>query len=149
MGKPFAAMVKLTPELKAEFDFGQNGADANGVVPEIDFTGQEPLGPCPKCGARVFEHVMSYVCEKSTGANKSCDFRSGKIILQRPIEREQMTKLLTTGRTDLLQKFISKRNNRPFAAFLVKQPDGKIGWEFAPRPPKQPKKKAATPVPVE
>jgi DNA topoisomerase-3 len=149
MGKPFAAMVKLTPELKSEFDFGQNGADANGVVPEIDFSGQEPLGPCPKCGARVFEHVMSYVCEKSTGPNRSCDFRSGKIILQRPIEREQMAKLLTTGRTDLLHKFISKRNNRPFSAFLVKQPDGKIGWEFAPRPPKQPKKKAGTPVPAE
>jgi DNA topoisomerase-3 len=149
MGRPFAAIVKLTPELKAEFDFGQNGADANGNIPEVDFTGQEPLGPCPKCGARVFEHGMNYICEKATGPNRTCDYRSGKIILQRPIEREQMAKLLgPAGRTDLLQKFISRKNNRPFSAFLVKQLDGKIGFEFAPRPVKQPKKKSASSAPA-
>ena len=37
---------------------------------------------------------MNYICEKATGADRTCDFRSGKIILQRPIEREQMQKLL-------------------------------------------------------
>jgi len=142
MGRPFAAMVKLTPELKAEFDFGQNGADGSPAE-EIDFSGQESVGPCPKCAARVFEHGLNYICEKATGPNKTCDFRSGKIILQRPIEREQMAKLLNGGRTDLLHKFISKKNNRPFSAFLVKGPDGKVGFEFAPRAPKQPKKKAA------
>jgi DNA topoisomerase-3 len=31
----------------------------------IDFSAQEPLGPCPKCGARVFEFGKNYVCEKS------------------------------------------------------------------------------------
>jgi len=148
MGRPFAAIVKLTPELKAEFDFGQNNADANGVIPEVDFTGQESVGPCPKCGAPVYEHGMNYICQKATGPNRTCDYRSGKIILQRPIEREQMTKLLTAGRTDLLQKFISKKNNRPFSAFLVKQPEGKIGFEFAPRPVRQPKKKVPPKAPT-
>jgi len=46
-----------------------------------------------------------------------------------------MRKLLQTGRTDLLPRFISKKG-RPFKAFLVKQPDGKIGFEFQPRAPK-------------
>src|SRR5262245_64731835 len=50
--------------------------------------------------------------------SKTCDFRSGKVILQRPIEREQMNKLLATGKTDLLERFIS-RKGRPFKAFLV------------------------------
>jgi DNA topoisomerase-3 len=54
------------------------------------------------------------------------------MILQQPIEREQMKKLLATGRTDLLTGFVSKKN-RKFKAFLVKQPDGKIGFEFQPR----------------
>ena len=45
----------------------------------VDFTGQEPLGKCPKCGARVFENAMSYVCEHAVGAKRACDFRSGKI----------------------------------------------------------------------
>ena len=54
------------------------------------------------------------------------------MILQRPVERAQMQKLLATGKTDLLQ-FVSARTRRPFSAFLVRQPDGKIGFEFAPR----------------
>ena len=138
MGKPFAAVVRLSPEFKAEFDFGQSNSDEE--VP--DFSGLEPLGPCPKCAARVFEQPMAYVCEKSLGPEKSCDFRSGRIILQRPIEREQMQKLLATGRTDLLHRFISKKG-RPFSAFLVRGADGKVGFEFAPRAAKPGKVDAA------
>ena len=54
------------------------------------------------------------------------------MILQQPVEREQMTKLLATGRTDLLTSFIS-RKGRSFKAFLVKTPEGRIGFEFQPR----------------
>ncbi len=132
MGKPFAAVVRLTEELKAEFDFGQ--AAEGEAAP--DFSSQEPLGACPKCRARVFEHGAAYVCEKSVGPERSCDFRTGMVILQQPVDREQMKKLLETGRTDLLPRFISKKN-RPFKAFLVKQPTGKIGFEFQPRAVKE------------
>ena len=131
MGKPFAAVIKLTPELKPEFDFGQDKTEGDGAVAAVDFSGQEPVGKCPKCGNRVFETAMHYVCEKATGPNRTCDFRSGKIILQRPMERAQMQKLLETGRTDLLEKFIS-RKGRPFKAFLVIK-DKKVGFEFEPR----------------
>ena len=72
------------------------------------------------------------MCEKSVGPDKSCDFRSGRTILQRPVESEQMRKLLATGKTDLLQ-FVSSRTRRPFSAYLVRQPDGKIGFEFQAR----------------
>jgi DNA topoisomerase-3 len=130
MGKPFAAVVRLSDELRAEFDFGQDKDEA-----PVDFSGQEPLGKCPKCESRVFEHGMAYTCEKAVGPGKSCVFRSGRMILQQPIERAQMKKLLDTGRTDLLTAFVSKKGRR-FKAFLVKQPDGKIGFEFQQRPPK-------------
>jgi topoisomerase IA-like protein len=43
-----------------------------------------------------------------------------------------MMALLESGRTPLLENFISKKG-RPFSAFLVKQPDGKIGFEFEER----------------
>jgi DNA topoisomerase III len=66
---------------------------------------------------------------------KTCDFRSGKVILQQEIAREQMAKLLTEGRTDLLTNFKSSRTGRNFKAFLVKQPDGKIGFEFEKKEP--------------
>ena len=64
MGRPFSAVLKLTPEYKLEFDFGQAAADDNDAA--VDFTGQQPVGACPKCGGRVFEQPMNYLCESST-----------------------------------------------------------------------------------
>lgn len=143
LGRPFAGMIRLSAELKPEFDFGQDRADAEGGVAEVDFTGKESLGSCPKCGGRVFEHVMNYVCEKSVGPAKTCDFRSAMIILQQPIDRVQMTKLLATGKTDLLTNFISKKNNRAFKAYMVVGKDKKVSFEFPPRESKAGKKGAA------
>jgi DNA topoisomerase-3 len=131
MGRPFNALIKLNDKLEPEFDFGQPRDDENAEP--IDFSALTPLGACPKCAARVFEQPMSYICEKAVGPEKSCDFRSGKIILQQPIEPEQMQKLLEAGRTDLLKGFVSSRTKRKFSAFLVRQPDGKVGFEFEPR----------------
>ena len=117
-GRPFSAGVRLSQDLRIEFDFGQ-GAPSGEGEPAPDFSGQEPLGACPKCGARVFEHGVTYTCEKAVGAVRSCDFRSGRMILQQAVEREQMKKLLATGRTDLLTGFVSKKGRR-FKAFLGK-----------------------------
>ena len=91
---------------------------------------------------------MAYICEKATGPSKTCDFRSGKVILQREIPREQMVKLLTTGKTDLLPKFISKKG-RPFSAYLVLGKDGKVSFEFEPRKPKAPGAKKGVKVAAE
>ena len=139
-GRPFSAGIRLGTDFKLEFDFGQADGGDNGEAP--DFSSQQPLGACPKCGSRVFEHGVAYVCEKAVGPSKKCDFRSGRMILQQPIEREQMQKLLATGRTDLLTNFVS-RKGRKFKAFLVKQPDGKIGFEFMARPNKEKSEKPA------
>ena len=128
-GRPFSALVRLSDELRPEFDFGQASGEGDEAP---DFSAQEPLGECPKCGGRIFEHGVTYVCENALGPKRSCDFRSGRVILQQPVEREQMKKLLATGRTDLLTGFVSKKGRR-FKAFLVKTPDGKIGFEFQAR----------------
>src|SRR3989440_4288316 len=134
-GKRFHAVLKLSDEFKAEFDFGSNGQE-NGAAQAVDFSSQEPLGKCPKCGGRVFELGMSYICENSVGPEKTCDFRSGKSILQRTIDHDQMKKLLATGKTDLLERFIS-RKGRPFKAFLVLTDKKDVGFEFEKREPKQ------------
>ncbi|HXZ92486.1 MAG TPA: DNA topoisomerase III [Burkholderiales bacterium] len=131
MGKPFAAGIRLNDEFRLEFDFGHGTSSSQGEETP-DFSGQESVGACPKCGARVFEHGAAYVCEKAVGSERSCDFRSGKVILQQPVERAQMVKLLATGRTDLLPRFISKKG-RPFKAYLVKTKEGRVGFEFEPR----------------
>ncbi len=132
MGQPFNAIIKLTDTFEMKFDFGNSDESHE----EVDFSDHAPLGKCPKCNHAVYEHGLHYVCEKSVGASRSCDFRTGKIILERPIEREQITKLLETGKTDLLTKFISKKG-RPFSAYLVRNADGKIGFEFEQKAPRK------------
>ncbi|HXW64659.1 MAG TPA: DNA topoisomerase III [Burkholderiaceae bacterium] len=139
IGRPFAAALKISPEFKLEFDFGTGDAESDNA--EVDFSGLSPLGSCPKCGANVYEQPMAYVCEKSVGASRSCDFRSGRVILQQPIEPEQMRKLLHEGRTDLLRGFVSNRTRRKFAAYLVRKPDGSTGFEFEARSERSGKKK--------
>ena len=131
MGRPFEAEMRLNDDKAPEFDFGQ---PREGEAAEaVDFSGHEAIGSCPKCGASVYEHGNSYVCERSLGPGKTCDFRSGKLILQQPVERAQMQKLLADGKTDLLTGFVSARTKRKFSAFLVRDKDGKVNFEFEPR----------------
>ena len=143
MGRSFAAAIKLNDDKMPEFDFGQDKADAADAEP-VDFSAQESIGKCPKCASNVFEHGNSYVCEKSVGPDKTCDFRSGKIILQQPMDIGQMKKLLSEGKTDLLKEFVSNRTRRKFSAYLVAK-DGKVGFEFEKKvaKPKAPAKKKA------
>jgi DNA topoisomerase-3 len=148
MGRPFAAILKLTPDHRLEFDFGQSDRDDDALAEAIDFSDRSALGACPKCGGSVYEHGMSYICERTVGPARSCDFRSGKIILQQEIGEAQMHKLLAEGRTDLLDGFISARTRRKFKAFLVREPGGRIGFEFAPRPAKPGGDAAAKAVPA-
>ena len=140
LGRPFMASLKITPEHKLEFDFGNSNSEADAKP--VDFSGQESLGDCPKCQASVYAHGTSYVCEKSVGPAPSCDFRTGMMILQQAIAADQVKKLLESGKTDLLDGFVSARTRRKFKAFLVKTPEGKIGFEFEARPAKSPKASA-------
>ena len=146
MGRPFAAILRIVRDeeiknFKLEFDFGQNDESEDGEG--VDFTGQTALGPCPKCNGGVYEMGLAYVCEHSVAKPKTCDFRSGRIILQQEILPEQMAKLLNDGKTDLLPGFVSQRTRRPFKAFLVRGKDGKVSFEFEERKAKPGAKTAA------
>jgi len=157
-GWPFTAEMVIkfdeeTKNYKLEFDFGDDKkGEESGEI--IDFSSQESLGECPKCGGSVFEHGKNYVCDKSVPTlaqpTPSCDFKTGQIILQQPIEREQMRKLLESGKTDLLDKFVSMRTRRPFKAMLAWDAEaGKVNFEFAPSkfPPRKTAAKTAVAAP--
>ena len=138
MGRAFEATVKLGEDTKPQFDFGENGL--NGEV-QIDKSKHEAIGLCPVCHkGQVFSTERVYVCENAVASPKTCSFRLGKTILQREIPLEQVQKLIATGKTDLLRKFISKKG-RPFSAYL-KLDKGKVAFEFEPRKAAA-KKKAA------
>jgi DNA topoisomerase-3 len=143
-GWPFVAELALVRDeennnFKLEFDFGNAAKEAaeNGELQ--DLSDKTSLGGCPKCGGGVYELGSSYYCEKTiptmTQATPSCDFKSGRIILQQTVEAAQMAKLLATGKTDLLEGFVSMRTRRGFKAFLAwNKEENKVAFEFEPRP---------------
>lgn len=101
----------------------------------VDFSGQQPLGSCPKCGGHVFEHGKFFVCKRSVavaeGLQAVCDFRVFQTLMSQTISFEQLTKLLNTGKTDLLKGFISLRTGKRFRARLVWDASvGKIDFEY-------------------
>ena len=159
-GWPFVAELALAPDaesgnLKLEFDFGDDARAAQtGEI--VDLSAQPSLGRCPKCGAAVKAFGKSYVCERSVPTQAhpapTCDFKSGQVILQQPVEPEQMQKLLAEGQTDVLDKFISARTRRSFKARLAwSEDEGKVIFAFEPRegarkfPPRKPAAASAAP----
>ncbi|HJT45798.1 MAG TPA: DNA topoisomerase III, partial [Chthoniobacterales bacterium] len=115
IGRKFNAVVKLGEEFKPEFDFGENGHDQPIT---IDAAKHESLGLCPICQkGQVYVLDRAYACENAVSKEKTCTFRISKTILHREIPKEQVQKLIATGKTDLLPKFVSKKG-RPFSAHL-------------------------------
>ena len=149
-GWPFTSEIALKyneeeKNWKLEFDFGNDKKnEETGEI--VDFEGSESLGACPKCGGAVHEHGSNYVCEKAVPTEgqptPTCNFKSGKIVLQQVVEREQIAKLLSDGKTDLLEKFVSNRTRRAFKAFLSwNAEEDKVVFEFEPRKSKFPPRK--------
>ena len=139
-GWPFTAEMKLVHDdelnnWKLEFDFGEDAKREGESGEPVDFGEQEPLGHCPKTQGKVYEFGSNYICEHAVGVNVTCDFKSGKVILQQPVAREQMAKLLASGATDLLEGFISNKTRRKFKARLAwDAKEGKVVFAFEPRP---------------
>ncbi len=148
-GWPFSAELKLVLDdeiknWKLEFDFGDDAKGGDGDAEAIDFSGQPSFGACPKCKGHVYEHGSNYACQHAVSAPVTCDFKTGKIILTQPVSFEQVTKLLATGKTDLLEGFVSNRTKRKFKARLAwEEKEGKVTFEFEPRAAKFPAKAGA------
>jgi DNA topoisomerase III len=126
-GRLFSAQLVLNEENKPQFSFENNGASTHL---EIDPAIHQVVGPCQVCGTgSVYDLGSVYICENTTKG--TCTFKMSKTILQREVPPDQLKKMLTEGKSDLLRRFISKKG-RPFDAVLTMS-KGKIGWEFAKR----------------
>ena len=124
MGRPFAAVVKLDPEFKQCFDFG----DSQDSSRQIDFSVLPSIGTCPACKAgTIHDTGTAWQCSNTS----ACKFRMGKSLCQKEVPQDQVVKLIENGKTDLIPRFISKKG-RPFSAFL-KLENGKVGFEFEER----------------
>ena len=92
MGRPFSAKLKLTDANEVEFDFG--AATPMTTTARRSISRRRSRSARARSAATACSRRASYVCEHAVGAETTCDFRSGRMILQQPIEREQMEKLL-------------------------------------------------------
>ncbi|OAM87175.1 DNA topoisomerase 3 [Termitidicoccus mucosus] len=132
-GNRFPAKLRLVPDpkdetkKKVELDFGN----------KIDLGALAPIWTDPSTGAELCEAPTNYILrERDPGAEGGWKqtFSVGRLMCQKPIEPAQAIQLVTTGKTDLIQGFISKRG-RPFDAHLIRK-GARIAWEFPPRAPK-------------
>ena len=146
LGRPFTAHAEAHRRERSRRSTSATATATTTTAKRRISPGRSRSAPARNAVRACSRLPQAYVCEKAVGPGKTCDFRSGRVILQRPIERAQMAKLLATGKTDLLQ-FVSARTRRPFSAFLVRQKDGKIGFEFEARDASQAQARAARGAP--
>ena len=103
------------------------------------------LGACPKCkGQRLRVRHQLRLRARGRAPTPTCDFKSGKIILQQPVAREQMHKLLA-DRQDRPARQASSRSRRG-ASSRPAWPgtkEGKVTFEFEPRPGRRRRRRRA------
>ncbi|MBP6601732.1 MAG: DNA topoisomerase III [Verrucomicrobiales bacterium] len=134
---PFDAAIELVEDkksgLKASFVFEktpEEEIESESILPENE------LCPCPLCdGGKIYVTPGSYICNRRVSGD-GCKARLSREMCKFEIPREQAIKYFTQGKTDIIDKWISKRG-RPFQAALTCNATGKrmLGWEFPPREP--------------
>mgnify|MGYP003291280394 CR=1 FL=1 len=83
------------------------------------------VGKCPECGNDVIRGKYGYGC---SNYKNGCKFRIGGIICKRVITPNHAKQLLTDGRTQKIEGFLSK-NGKPFSAVL-KMEENKVVFDF-------------------
>jgi DNA topoisomerase-3 len=130
-GADFSATLVLDDDFKVTFSFANDQRTEGGVTKPLsqeEIDALEVIGKCPLDGADIVITDGAYVCKQYFA--KKCRLRIAKKVLERDIDREQFQKMLTDGKTDLLEGFKSKRTGKLFSARLLLQKDGKIRFQF-------------------
>lgn len=83
----------------------------------------EILGVCPVCHGEVERGGKAYACK-----NPDCTFRVGFHICRKVITPDIVKQLMETGKTPILDGFVSK-NNRRFSSALILR-DGKVVFDM-------------------
>jgi len=134
--KPFDAGLELDAKFKINFVFDKDDAAEESELTEEQLIAEETLSDGRSVKIYASEkayHVPELVTKKDPNG-----IRIGKTILQHEISKEQAIKLIGKGKTDLIKGFVSNRTKRKFDAFLtLSLDDGKVGFEFPPRPAKK------------
>jgi DNA topoisomerase-3 len=143
--KPFDAALKLDEKFKVNFFFENDDRDAVTELTEEQLIGHVEMQDGRK--VKLYQSDKAYHIPELVTKKEPNGIRIGKSILHHDITVDQVTKLVATGKTDVIKGFVSNRTKRKFDAHLTFDPkDGKIGFDFPPRPAKKAAKKAAKTV---
>jgi DNA topoisomerase-3 len=146
-GKEFDAGLELNAENKVAFVFPNQRGDGHSSPAEDLEVLKDPaniLCPCPVCEAKgrsasIYVTDTHFVCESIVRNDSPCKpkARLMRELCKYQIPREQAVKFFRDGKTDLIDKFISKKG-RPFKSYLVRNLTGRtiMEFEFPPREPK-------------
>ena len=151
-GARFAAKLKIVDNEKAKVPGGKKIAMDFGEKTDVgDFPA---FWTDPKSGAQLCEAPTKYVLrEKTADGAWEQTFSLSRILCKRELTRDDLISCITTGRTPLIENFISKFG-RPFKAYLVRA-DAKANFEFPPREAKTDKdgkpvaRRASTKTPLD
>ncbi len=139
MGRPYTATLKLDENFAVKFQFSDN-PDGTERRPE-NLEDAPVVGKCPKsamglCKCKTGELVeteTAYVCRCPKGEERKCSFRLGKTMLSHTITRAEIESLTNSGKTPVIEDFVSKRTKKKFSASLVLDARGSISFEFTKR----------------
>ena len=138
--KPFDASLQIDAKFKIAFLF--EGEDDKAP----DLNDDMVIGTAETADGKkhkVFATDKAYYVPGIVTKKDPHGVRIGKVILQREIPEDQALKLISEGKTDLLNGFVSNKTKRKFDAFLTFDPStAKIGFDFPPRPAKKAAKNA-------
>jgi DNA topoisomerase III len=139
-GRPFDAHL-LRNGKRIGWEFPPRATPAKGGASprkkkEIDFAQATPLGPSPVHGedAELFHAGEAYVVRRpnSDGTHRVV-FEVKSPLLGHDLPEAEIRRLLTEGKTGLIEGFVSKRGSK-FSAYLVLSPKkDKADFEFPPR----------------
>jgi DNA topoisomerase III len=138
-GQEFAAGLQLDKENKVGFVWQKSEAQEKEAEALLDPS--LAICDCPVCAkkgrpGKIYDAGTAYVCENVLRDDSPCKpkGRLAKEMCQYTIPREQAVKYFTEGKTDLIDKFVSKKG-RPFSAHLKADLEGKmlLSWDFPPR----------------
>ncbi len=126
--KPFEAALELDEKFKVNFVFeGDNEKDVELTEDMIISRPKLPSGE----EAPIYETEKAFIIPAIATKKEPKGLRIGKTILQRNLTVDQVEKIVTGGKTDLLQGFVSNRTKRKFSAHLKWDADSeKIVFEF-------------------
>ena len=134
--KPFDAGLELDAKFKVNFVFDNDDKDAALELTEEQLIGEADLEDGRKL--KIYQSAKAYHIPELATKKEPNGIRLGKVILACEIPAAQVIKLVAAGKTDLLKGFVSNRTKRKFDAHLTFDPkDGKIGFDFPPRPAKK------------